>query len=101
MTESSSPLQLPERPSLEQLKKQAKELHGSVEFPTLAATQHALARRAWRGRSFRETRNCVHWYASAADPTTLWTPSLERSQRSSDSWCWPLGDTGETGCTRA
>ena len=45
MTESSSPLRLPDRPSLEQLRKQAKELHNSAQFPTLAAAQHALARR--------------------------------------------------------
>src|SRR5262252_7930588 len=45
MTESSSPLRLPKRPSLEQLKKQAKELQDSAPFSTLAAAQHALARR--------------------------------------------------------
>jgi len=43
MTET--PLRLPERPSLDQLRKQAKELQVLEGLPTLAAAQHTLARR--------------------------------------------------------
>ena len=45
MTQSANPQPLPERPSLEQLRKQAKELHTAGEFSTLTAAQHALALR--------------------------------------------------------
>ena len=45
MTQSANPQPLPERPNLEQLRKQAKELHTAGEFSTLTAAQHALARR--------------------------------------------------------
>jgi ankyrin repeat protein len=43
MTET--PLRLPERPSLDQLRKQAKELQALEGLPTLASAQHTLARR--------------------------------------------------------
>ena len=45
MTESSSPQPLPDRPNLDQLRKQAKELHSTEKFSTLAAAQQAIARR--------------------------------------------------------
>jgi ankyrin repeat protein len=45
MTESSSPQPLPDRPNLDQLRKQAKELQAAGKFSTLAAAQHATARR--------------------------------------------------------
>jgi ankyrin repeat protein len=45
MTESKSPQPLPDRPNLNQLRKQAKDLHSAGEFSTLASAQHALSRR--------------------------------------------------------
>jgi hypothetical protein len=45
MTESSSPQPLPDRPNLDQLRKQAKELHSTEKFSTLAGAQQAIARR--------------------------------------------------------
>lgn len=43
MSDSSRPASLPERPNLEQLKKQAKELRTGGAHPSLAAAQRALA----------------------------------------------------------
>jgi len=45
MTESADSQQLPDRPNLDQLRKQAKDLQTAGEFSTRAAAQHALARR--------------------------------------------------------
>src|SRR5258706_4563288 len=45
MSDDSSPSALPDRPSLEQLRKQAKQLHASGDHPSLAAAQRWLARR--------------------------------------------------------
>ena len=45
MSDTRSPLPLPERPSLEQLRKQAKELRDAEHHDTLASAQLALARR--------------------------------------------------------
>ncbi|MGH9885962.1 MAG: hypothetical protein ACREBE_10560, partial [bacterium] len=44
MSDPRSPWPLPERPSLDQLRKQAKELRDTEHHPTLAAAQLALAR---------------------------------------------------------
>jgi ankyrin repeat protein len=44
MSDTRSPWPLPERPSLEQLRKQAKELRDSEHHPTLTSAQLALAR---------------------------------------------------------
>ena len=43
MTDPISSGKLPENPSLQQLRKQAKEVHTSGAQPNLAAAQHALA----------------------------------------------------------
>jgi ankyrin repeat protein len=44
MSDSTTAKQLPEKPSLDQLRKQAKELRSSGDYPTLAAAQFALAK---------------------------------------------------------
>jgi ankyrin repeat protein len=44
MSDSPAPSRLPERPSLDQLRKQAKELRASGRHPTLASAQRAVAR---------------------------------------------------------
>ena len=91
---ASSPHQLPDRPSLEQLRKQAKEhldtLRGADPSATLSAAQHALAREygfeSWPKlvhhiESLNPANRLLHPAELKSDQKLLWSPG-----RGTDVW---------------